>query len=70
VTGVVNIKAGASFTVYIGRHHRSSRYGYLPRSRWANPFRIGKDATNAADAVEHYRAWLPTQPQLRGAIVA
>jgi hypothetical protein len=67
-TRVVNINSGASFTVYIGRFHRSSRYGFWPRSRWANRFKIGEDATDAADAVEQYRAWLKTQPQLMGAI--
>jgi Domain of unknown function (DUF4326) len=63
-TRVVDIKTGATFTVYIGRYHQGSRYGILPRSKWANPFRVGKEAVDADDAVAQYRVWLQTQPRL------
>lgn len=56
------VPAGA---IYIGRAAPG-----LPASPYANPFRVGKNATDRADAVRQYHAWLPTQPQLLAAAQA
>jgi hypothetical protein len=40
--------------VYVGRQAPGMR-----RSPYANPFKIGRDAADAADAVRLYREWLP-----------
>jgi hypothetical protein len=34
------------------------------RSPYANPFKVGRDAVDAADAVRLYRQWLPSQQHL------
>ena len=55
------VPAGA---VYIGR--AMPRLG-LAASKWANPFRIGRDGTRA-DVIAKYRAWLLDQPDLMAAL--
>jgi len=52
------------FDVYCGR---GSRKLGLPRSKWANPFRIGRDGTREQVIAKH-RSWLPTQPHLIAAL--
>lgn len=52
------------FDVYCGR---GSRNRGLPRSKWANPFRIGRDGTREQVIAKHKR-WLPSQPQLLAAL--
>jgi hypothetical protein len=54
------------FDVYCGR---GSRKLGLPRSKWANPFRIGRDGTREQVIAKH-KSWLPTQPQLIAALDA
>jgi Domain of unknown function (DUF4326) len=53
-----------AFDVYCGRG--SHKLG-LPRSKWANPFRIGHDGTREQVIAKH-RSWLPTQPHLMAAL--
>jgi Domain of unknown function (DUF4326) len=53
-----------AFDVYCGR---GSRKLGLPRSKWANPFRIGRDGTHEQVIAKH-RSWLPTQPHLMAAL--
>jgi hypothetical protein len=55
------VPAGA---VYIGRVVPHLR---LQMSRWANPFRIGRDGTRA-EVVAKYRDWLLQQPALIAAL--
>lgn len=55
---VVHCKGSEPYDIYIGRANRD-----LPESRWANPFKIGKDGTRE-QVVAKYEAWLPTQPDL------
>jgi hypothetical protein len=43
--------------VYVGRAAPGLR-----KSPYANPFKIGRDAVDAAEAVRLYRQWLPSQP--------
>lgn len=52
------------FDVYCGR---GSRKLELPRSKWANPFRIGRDGTREQVIAKH-KSWLPTQPHLIAAL--
>lgn len=52
------------FDIYCGRGSR--RLG-LPRSKWANPFRIGPDGTREEVIAKHKR-WLPTQLHLMAAL--
>jgi hypothetical protein len=54
----------APFDVYCGRGSRSLG---LPASKWANPFRIGRDGTREQVIAKHKR-WLPSQPQLLAAL--
>jgi hypothetical protein len=35
----------------------------LPASKWANPFKIGRDGTRE-EVIAKYRAWLVQQPEL------
>ena len=58
MTTVVHIRDG--YDVYIGRKNR--RVG-LPRSKWANPFRIGCDGNRQA-VIRMYRNWIVTQEHL------
>jgi excisionase family DNA binding protein len=51
-TTVVNLKAGESFDVRIDR-----------KSKWGNPFVIGKDG-NRSEVIEKYRQWIANQPEL------
>ena len=53
-----------AFDVYCGR---GSRKLELARSKWANPFRIGRDGTREQVIAKHKR-WLPTQPHLIAAL--
>jgi hypothetical protein len=50
--------------VYIGR--AMPRLG-LPASKWANPFRIGRDGTRDA-VIAKYRDWIRQQPELLAAL--
>jgi Domain of unknown function (DUF4326) len=52
------------FDVYCGR---GSRALGLPASKWANPFRIGRDGTREQVIAKHKR-WLPSQPRLLAAL--
>jgi Domain of unknown function (DUF4326) len=52
------------FDIYCGRGSRSLG---LSASKWANPFRIGRDGTREQVIAKHKR-WLPTQPQLLAAL--
>ena len=52
------------FDIYCGRG--SSKLG-LPPSKWANPFRIGRDGTREQVIAKHSN-WLPTQPHLLTAL--
>jgi len=72
-TRVVNLRSGEPSDIYIGR--ANARYR-LPRSPWANPFRIGPDG-HQEQVLAKYRAWLMEQPgllsqlpSLRGKILA
>ena len=57
------VPAGA---VYVGgRVHRGP--WRLAASRWANPFRIGRDGTRDA-VIAQYRTWLLQQPALMAAL--
>jgi hypothetical protein len=50
--------------LYIGR--ANSRYG-LPASKWANPFRIGRDGTRQ-EVIDEYRDYLLASPNLMAAL--
>ncbi len=52
------------FDIYCGR---GSRKLGLPASKWANPFRIGRDGTREQVIAKHKR-WLPTQTHLMAAL--
>jgi hypothetical protein len=52
------------FDVYCGR---GSRKLELPASKWANPFRIGRDGTREQVIAKH-KSWLPTQHHLMAAL--
>lgn len=58
-TTVVNIKNTPNFQkgsmapitdIYIGRFHNSTEHGYLAKSKWHNPFRIGTRLNDLADS--------------------
>jgi hypothetical protein len=52
--------------VYIG--HRLTRGGWkLPESKWANPFKIGRDGTRE-EVIAKYEAWLRAKPELIAAL--
>jgi hypothetical protein len=53
-----------SGTVYIGRQMRFLR---LPRSKWANPFKIGRNGTRA-EVIGKYRDHLLFRPELMAAL--
>jgi hypothetical protein len=55
------VPAGA---VYIGRQ---MPWLGLPRSRWANPFKIGRDGSRA-EVISKYRDYLLSRPQLMAAL--
>jgi hypothetical protein len=50
--------------VYIGRR---AVHGRLPESKWANPFKMGRDGTRE-EVVVKYEAWLRAQPELIAAL--
>jgi hypothetical protein len=52
------------FDIYCGR---GSRKLGLPRSKWANPFRIGPDGTRE-EVIAKHKGWIPTQPHLMAAL--
>lgn len=60
---VVHVRDG--FDTYIGRENRWYR---LPRSKWANPYKIPRDVATPQEAVEKYREWIMTQPELLAAL--
>jgi hypothetical protein len=65
-TRVVNIKDGEPYDVYIGRYmnaRRSPAGERLERSKWANPFHVGKDGSRE-ECIEKYRALLEQRPML------
>ena len=73
MTTVVNIKQCPDFNpklnpndVYIGRFHRS-RYGFFPRSKWHNPFKVGKDGSREA-VVELYESYVNSTPKLASSL--
>lgn len=47
--------------VYIGRAINMGGWR-LPQSKWANPFKV--ENKNVKEAVDKYRQWIQTQPQL------
>lgn len=57
---IVNVKRSSSFDIYIGRENQTYN---LPRSKWANPFIIGKHGTRE-EVVGLYRLWINSQPDL------
>lgn len=71
-TTVVNIKHCPDFNpsknpndVYIGRYHRSERYGFMAASPWCNPFRIDEAlGITRDDVIAMYRDHILTSPEL------
>ncbi len=61
-TTVVNVRkvrgVRPAYDIYIGRQERGFR-----RSKWANPFKIGLDATRA-EVIAKYRTYLLARPEL------
>ena len=73
MTTVVNIKHCADFDpksnindVYIGRFHRS-KYGFYPKSKWHNPFKIGEDGTRE-EVLKTYRSYVLTRSDLMSSL--
>lgn len=62
-TTVVNLR-DADFQVYIGRANWTRR---LPRSKWMNPFRIGRHGTRD-EVIEQYRQYVLASPDLMAAL--
>ena len=58
------IKAGDPAFVWCARANRFDR---LPKSKWANPFVIGKDGTRE-EVIAKYRAYITSQPDLMAAL--
>ena len=52
------------YDVYIGRQNPRLRLG---RSKWANPFKIGRDGERE-EVLAKYRAYLDTRPDLLAAL--
>lgn len=61
---VVNVNSGRPFDVYVGRGTRDGRY---ERSRWGNPFVVGRDGTRE-EVIDKYRVWIKKQPELMAAL--
>ena len=59
-TRVVNVKSGEPYDLYIGRANPRYRLG---KSKWSNPFKIGRDGTRDEVLAKH-RAWIMEQPEL------
>ncbi len=55
------VPAGA---VYVGG---AVRWVGLKATKWANPFKIGRDGTRE-EVVQKYRVWIMTQPHLMAAL--
>jgi hypothetical protein len=66
-TRVVNIKSGEPFDVYIGRFHRTPRYGLMPRSKWHNPDKAARSKP-VEQARAEYRAHVLSRPDLVAAL--
>lgn len=70
LTTVINIRNAPegwrddSQYVYIGRHN--SRY-HVKSSKWANPYKIGRDGTRE-QVIALYRAYVSSTPRLSGAL--
>lgn len=67
MTEVVNIRTCLDFNparnprdVYIGRWHRTPKYGIYQRSKWANEFKDGKPE----EVIELYRVYILGKPDL------
>lgn len=60
-----NGKVVQDYDVYIGRRCEQGGWN-LPQSKWANPFPVEPPRTSEQQqaAVDKYRAWIHTQPQL------
>jgi hypothetical protein len=57
---VANINSGTSYDVHIGRQRSPKMWGggyHLPRSAWANPFKVGEDGT-IEEVIEKYERYL------------
>lgn len=50
------------YDVYIGRGN-----AVFPHSKWANPFRIGRDGTRS-EVIAKYRSWIITQVDLMASL--
>lgn len=61
---IINITSGLSYDLYIGRANR--RRG-LQASKWANPFRIGRDGTRE-EVIAKYREYIIREPELLSAL--
>jgi len=53
-----------SFEIYIGRANQSR---HLKRSKWANPYKIGRDGSRE-EVIRKYERWLLKQPELMAAL--
>ena len=66
-TRVINCKGGhEKYDVYIGRRIVWHPEIY-PHSKWANPFKIGKDGTRE-EVITKFRQYILTRPDLLAAI--
>jgi hypothetical protein len=69
---VVSIESGESYDVYVGRGKRGTG---LKKSKWHNPFVVGKDGTQdeVVEKFEHYLRASPLMaelPEIKGKILA
>jgi hypothetical protein len=63
-TRVVNVRSGEAYDVYIGRQNR---FPPFPRSRWANPYKIGPDG-DRAQVIDQYAERFLFRPDLLAAV--
>lgn len=64
-TRVVNLRGNnQDYDVYIGR---ANQWRKLPASKWANPFKVGRDGT-VAEVLAKYRAHVLARPELIAAL--
>jgi hypothetical protein len=70
MTEVVNLKTCPDFNparnprdVYIGRFHRSPKYGIYQRSKWYNPFKEGQHG-KLGEVIELHRIYILGKPDL------
>ena len=61
-TTVVHVREKIPGAIYIGRRTRSR-----PRSKWANPYRVGRDG-DRNQVIEMYSLYLQAKPDLLAAI--